>query len=287
MEITELVNYLQKIEIRCKTRSGQKLNGMFQSFHKGRGITPDAIRKYESRDDIRDINWNVTARFQDTYVNTFIEDKERRIWLLIDISRSGIFGTGPKNKFALSIEIGIILAYSAIEGRNSVGIIFFNEGMVRVIPPSGGKAHFWSIAREMVAMKPSGEGTDIGNAIRYLMNITNKQSSVFIISDFICDSYTSLAPVLALQHELTAICVSDPCDHTFPEMSWLKLKDAEHHNTHWVNSSSAEFQSAYHNQGQNFIRNFKTFFNRNNSRSLCISTGDDLMERLTSLMEDR
>ncbi|TDQ09430.1 DUF58 domain-containing protein [Pedobacter metabolipauper] len=285
MELRDLIGSIEQLEILCKSKSGQQLSGIFKSSKKGRGIVLDSIRKYEAGDDTRDINWNVTAKFRDTFINTFIEDKERLIWFLIDVSKSGVFGTIQKSKLDLSIEIGAALAYSALESKNSVGVIFFNDEIVKVIPPARGKAQFWHIAREMVRIKPCGKGTDLCRALQYLLKITQKQSSVFIISDFICENYEPVCKILAHKHELTAICVSDERDLNLPKMAWVKFKDAERSGGHWVNTSSARFQNTYSKHHQDFRSGFRSFFDRNNTRSLFINTDDPFMEKLITFMQ--
>ena len=286
MNLSEIILNIQELEILCKNASSQKLSGAFKSYTKGRGLVLDSVRKYEIGDDIRDVNWNATARFQETYINAFIEDKAHTIWLLVDISRSGVFGTEIKNKFALSVEIVAAMSYSAIESKNLVGVIFFSDNIHSVIPPARGATHFWRIAKALVTLQPSGKGTNLANAMQYLLKINPKQSVVYVVSDFITTNYKPLAKILAHCHELTAIHVYDEGECNFPKVSWAKLKDSETGSRTWANTAINKFQNNYRKHHQTHLEDLKLFFTQNNSRFLSIHTAENCIERLITFMRE-
>jgi uncharacterized protein (DUF58 family) len=287
MELEDLIRNVQKIEILNKSFSKQKLAGLYSSKLKGRGLTFDSIRKYEIGDDIRNINWNVTARFKETYVNTFTEDKERIVWILLDISSSGVFGTKIRSKIDLEIEIAATLIYSCIKKNDAVGVIFFSDKVEKVIKPAKGMAAFVYISKELVNIKPCGCSTNLCEAIHFLMNISPKSSLVFILSDFITAGYSPYCKTLALKHELIAIKVYDEREAGLPGLGWVKLKEAESKKERWVNTSSAKFNNSLANNFEQREVYFKEAFNAIPNNTLAISTGDDYIEKLLKFMDSR
>lgn len=287
MELEAVIKNIQKMEVLCKSISQQKLAGAFRSSFKGRGVALDAIRKYEVGDDIRDINWNVTARFREPFIKTFTEDKERLIWILIDVSGSGSFGTTGKSKYELEVEIGAALAYSALESNDQVGVLFFSDKIEKLIQPARGMVHFWRIAKEMVSIDPVGKATDITGALKFLLHINPKSSVVFLLSDFISGEYGPASQVLAQQHELVAIRVFDEKEHRLPKLGWIRMKDAESGKYKWINTSSASFRKNYQFHQDKVESYFREAFRNSVVGNIAIGTHEDHMERLIGFMQSR
>ena len=284
MEFYKLLQYVQKLEIHCKRIAGQKLSGIFISRFKGRGMILDSVRKYDVADDVRNINWSVTAKFLETHVNTYIEDKEQLFWIIIDVSKSSIFGTGLLNKLDLTIQIAASIAYSALESKNAVGIIFFNQNIKSIIPPARGKNHFWRIAKELVNTQPSGTGTDLSKTLSYLSKTLKKPSNLFIISDFMTEGYAPICKILAQKHEISAVRVYDSAELNLPPLGWLKLKDAENDRSYWFNSSKSEFNGHYGIAHTHQVAEFD-FFAQNGHKSVSLSTGSENLSQLIDFLQ--
>jgi uncharacterized protein (DUF58 family) len=287
MNLEELIGTVQKIDIVDKSLYKQKRSGSYTSTLKGHGLTFDTIRKYEIGDDVKNINWNVTARLREPYVNTFTDDKERLIWIIIDVSGSTILETNYRNKFDLEIEIGAVLAYSAIKRNDSVGIIFFSNKIEKIIMPNKGMASFWHIAKTMVDMTASGKTTDINIALQLLMKIGRKRSIVFILSDFISDDYMPSVKVLQQNHNIIAIRIYDELEYDFPNVGWVKLKDAETGIQKWVNTSSKKFKKNFSDQFEIIDVYFKNTFNYHTKSTLSINTRENVVEKLLKFMNEQ
>jgi uncharacterized protein (DUF58 family) len=280
MELDDLIKTVQKIDLMDKTISRQKKAGSRTGSLKGHGLSFDSIRKYEIGDDTKNINWNVTARFRDTYINTFVEDKEQVVWILIDTSGSTVFGSKFKSKFDLEIEIGATLAYSALKNNDSVGVIFFSNKIEKLIQPSKGMKNFWHIAKEMVNIKPCHKTINIDIALQYLMKIGSRSSLIFILSDFIGENYNSYVKIIEQNHKLIAIKVYDEMDNHFPDVGWIKLKDSESAKERWVNTSSVGFKNNYRSQFEKKDQYFNKTFLTTPLNTLKISTGENVIEKL-------
>ncbi len=285
MQLHELLQHIQKLELHCKRISGQKLSGIFRSKVKGSGMMLDSIRKYDQGDDVRNINWNVTARFQETHVNTYIEDKEQSIWVLIDTSKSTLFGTSSYHKFDTSILIAATIIYSALESKNSAGIIFFNNGVTSIIQPGKGQKHFWNIARALIKHQVNGQQTDLTKTLAYLSKTLKKSSVIFIISDFIAEGYSSICNTLSQQHELNAIRVFDLAEVSLPDFGWIKMKDSEKGSIKWVNSATPTFKNSYETSHQHYVNEFTSTFSLKGIKSLSITTGQDYSDQLIQFLK--
>ncbi len=284
MELNELIKTVQRIDLLSNSVSKQKLAGASHSLLKGRGVVFDSIRKYEAGDDIRTINWSVTARFRESYVNTFNEDKVRRIWLLIDISGSTMLGSHRRRKIDLEIEIAATLAYNAIRKNDSVGVIFFSDKIVRLIMPIKGMSSFWHIARAMVESKPCAGTTNINCALVFLMKINCTGSVVFIISDFITTGYERSCAIFSQQNDVLAIRVYDKMEHQLPKLGWVKLKDIESGKQRWINTSAAEFNKTYQATQLKNEENYASFLTKNAIKNISVRTDDDIIEKLSLIM---
>jgi uncharacterized protein (DUF58 family) len=285
MELQELIRNIQKVEVLCEKLTRQTLAGLFDSTFKGRGWSIDHLRKYEVGDNIKDIEWNVTARFRETFVKTFTQEKERLVWVLIDASQSVRHTAGGKSKYEVALEIGAALAFSALESQDQVGVILYSDKIERLIPAARGKVHFWRIAQELVALRPSGQATDIGGALQFLQKINPKNSVVFLLSDFVAGGYARPSHLLAQQHELVAIRLFDARESEVPQLGWVRLQDAESGKTQWLNTSSAAFRRRYQQQHAQVADDFRRAYSNTPVRSLSLSTRAKYMEELIGFLQ--
>jgi uncharacterized protein (DUF58 family) len=287
MELDELMLVIQKIKILSNTISKQKFSGANNSLFKGRGLTFDSVRKYEIGDDIRDINWNVTAKFRETYINTFQEDKQSLIWLLIDVSGSLEFGTGKYNKWEIEQILSATIAYSSIKNNNAVGVIFFSNKIEGYIRPAKGLAVFSQIIRKIVNIKPSGQPTNICPAFELLMSSGSKSSLVFILSDFITNNYKSYTKLISQKHELIAVRVYDKIETFLPNMGWVYFNDSEFIASKWVNTSSKSVKADILKNQQNGEKYFNDVFSGKGLYSLNVCTTDKPIEKILTFMYNR
>ncbi len=284
MTLDELIKTVQKIDLLSNKASRQKLAGSNPSLIKGRGVVFDSIRKYEPGDDVRNINWSVTARFSDTYINTFNEDKVRSIWILIDVSGSTAIGTVRRSKIDLEMEVAATLAYSAIRKNDSVGIVFFSDKVERLIMPVKGMQGFWQIAKAMVESKPCNGATSIDSALSFLTRINCSASLIFIVSDFMASGYERACLTFAQYNDIFAIRVHDKIELQLPKLGWVKLKDMETGTQKWVNTSAGNFTNSYREQQLRAQEGYNGFLNTSGIKNIAISTNDDVAEKLSLLM---
>lgn len=227
METTELLKKVRKIEIKTRGLSSQIFSGEYHSAFKGRGMAFSEVREYIQGDDIRSIDWNVTARFNAPYVKVFEEERELTVILLVDVSGSGEFGTQSQFKKDLITELCAVLSFSAIQNNDKIGIIFFSDKIERFIPPKKGKTHILRIIRELIEFKPENSKTNINEALRYVSNVIKKKSIVFIISDFIDKNFDDALKLTNKKHDLVAFKIYDPGENELPEVGLIRMQDAE------------------------------------------------------------
>ncbi|MFN4123900.1 MAG: DUF58 domain-containing protein [Flavobacteriales bacterium] len=245
METKELLKRVRKIEIKSRGLSSQLFSGEYHSAFKGRGMSFSEVREYQPGDDIRNIDWNVTARFNHPYVKVFEEERELTIMLLVDMSGSGSFGTQGQFKLELITELCAVIAFSALQNNDKVGVIIFTNGIEKFIPPKKGRKHVLRIIRELIDFQPSNNQTDIGEALRYLMNVTKKRSTVFLLSDFFDRGYEDSLKITAQKHDLVALKISDPREQELPDVGLVKFMDAETGKTMWVDTSDRNIRKDY------------------------------------------
>jgi len=240
METSELLKRVRKIEIKTRGLSNQIFSGQYHSAFKGRGMAFSEVREYTMGDDVRAIDWNVTARTGHPYVKVFEEERELTVMLLVDVSGSGDFGSKVMLKRQLMTEICAVLSFSAIQNNDKVGIIFFSDRIEKFIPPKKGKSHILRIIRELIDFQPEGKGTDIAGALRYLTNVVKKRSITFLLSDFMDRNYSDALKLANRKHDLVAIRVFDQLEQEFPNVGLLPITDAETGKLVWVDTSSHE-----------------------------------------------
>ena len=247
----ELIKKVRKIEIKTKALSHQIFAGEYHSAFKGRGMAFSEVREYQWGDDVRNMDWNVTARMSAPYVKVFEEERELTVVLLVDISRSGLFGTSVRTKREQIAEIAATLAFSAILNNDKVGCLLFSDRVEKFIPPAKGRTHFLHIIREILEYEPRHQGTDVGEALRYLTNAIKKKCTAFILSDMLdveadgTPRYEEALKVAVNRHDVSVIRVSDPREKTLPNVGLVHAKDAETGASRWVNTASRSVRNAY------------------------------------------
>jgi uncharacterized protein (DUF58 family) len=243
LETTELLKKVRKIEIKTRGLSNQIFSGQYHSAFKGRGMAFSEVREYSIGDDIRSIDWNVTARTGIPFVKVFEEERELTVMMLVDVSGSGDFGSRQMQKRQMMTEICAVISFSALQNNDKVGVIFFSDRIEKFIPPKKGKSHILRIIRELIDFTPESKGTDIGGALRYLTNAVKKRSIAFLISDLIGTGYNDPLKIASRKHDLVAIRVHDPLEAELPDVGLLPLTDAETGQLVWVNTSDAQVRT--------------------------------------------
>lgn len=290
---TELLRKVRKIEIKTKALSHQIFAGEYHSAFKGRGMVFSEVREYQWGDDVRSMDWNVTARLRSPYVKVFEEERELTVVLLVDVSRSGLFGTASCTKRERIAEIAAVLSFSAILNNDKVGALFFSDRIEKFIPPKKGRSHLLRIIREMLQMEPQSDGTDIGEALRFLANAMKKKCTAFVLSDMIdADEdgnprYEDALKVAAGRHDLSVIKVSDPREKSLVPVGLLHIKDAESGRSAWVNTDSPKVRKAYGEWFRNLASREEKLLNKYQIDSIDIATDQDYVKGLMALFHHR
>ena len=245
MDTRELLKKVRLIEIKTRGMVNQVFSGEYHSVFKGRGMEFSEVREYQFGDDIRSIDWNVSARFNHPFVKIFEEERELMVMLVVDFSRSGNFGTGQQLKNEIAAEICAVLAFSAIKNNDKVGLILFTDKIEKFVPPKKGRAHILRIIRELVSFEPTGSGTNIRQALEYFNHVNKKRSIAFLISDFIDEGYDKILRIISRKHDIIAVEISDPREETLPDVGMMKLRDAETNQERWIDTSSAAVRSTF------------------------------------------
>ena len=246
MDTTELLKKVRKIEIKTKGLSQNIFAGEYHSAFKGRGMTFSEVREYQYGDDIRDIDWNVTARHNRPYIKVYEEERELTVMLLIDMSGSKNFGAEGVVKQEMRTEIAATLAFSAIQNNDKIGVIFFSDKVEKFIPPKKGRKHILRIISELLDFKPENRGTDIGYVLQYMTDAIKKRCTTFIISDFIDDhDYYKPLSIASRKHDVTAIQVYDKRDTQLPNIGLMRITDAELGTDKWIDTGSQKVRQAY------------------------------------------
>lgn len=290
---SDLLKKVRKIEIKTRALSHQIFAGEYHSAFKGRGMAFSEVREYQYGDDVRNMDWNVTARLRAPYVKVFEEEREMTVMLLVDISRSGFFGTVGSTKRDMLAEIAAVLSFSAIINNDKVGALFFSDKIEKFIPPRKGRSHLLRIIREIIELKPESSGTDIGGALRFLTNAIKQKCTAFLLSDMM-DTDTSGAPryedaikVAAGRHDLSVIKVFDPRERTIPDIGLVNVKDSETGETAWINTSSPKVREAYAKAAQDADMKATKLMRQYQIDSVDISTGSDYVKGLMAFFDRR
>ena len=289
----ELLKRVRKIEIKTKALSHQIFAGEYHSAFKGRGMAFSEVREYQYGDDVRNMDWNVTARMSAPYVKVFEEERELTVVLLIDISRSGLFGTAGETKRELVAEIAATLAFSAMVTGDKVGALFFSDRVEKFIPPKKGRSHLLHIIWEILEYVPEQDGTDISEALRYLTNAIKRRCNAFVLSDMLDvdkegnPRYEEALKVAVNRHDISVIRVYDPRERTIPDVGLVHVKDSETGRGAWINTSSRSTRAAYEKWFRTSSESTLKLFNRYQVDSVDTATDEDYVKNLIALFHKR
>lgn len=287
METSELLKKVRKIEIKTRGLSNQIFSGEYHSAFKGRGMAFSEVREYQAGDDIRTIDWNVTARFNHPYVKVFEEERELTVTLLVDISGSESFGTQKQLKQDLITELCAVIAFSAIQNNDKIGIIFFSDKIEKYIPPKKGKSHILRIIRDLIEFKPESNKTNIQQALRFFTNVTKKKSIAFLISDFIDSNYTDALKITNKKHDLVAIRIFDKRENELPNVGLIKVKDAESGAIQWIDTSDKQTRTQFEINAKKRVADIKELFNKCGVDNVNIATHESYIQPLMNLFKRR
>jgi len=287
VEATELLKKVRRIEIKTRGLTRQIFAGEYHSAFKGRGIAFSEVREYQYGDDIRSIDWNVTARFNHPYVRVYEEERELTVMLLIDVSGSGNFGTTVNFKRDIMTEVSAVLSFSAIYNNDKIGVIFFTDRVEKFIPPQKGRKHILRIIRELLDFRPESNSTNLTEALRYLTNAIKKRCTAFILSDFIAPDYDEALRIAASKHDVVALKVTDPLEKMLPDVGLIKVADSETGEEKWIDTSSKQNRRAYGEWWKNHVETTRNTFRRCGVDYTELTTGSDYVKPLMQLFESR
>lgn len=283
----EVLQKVRRIEIRTKSVVDAILSGEYHSVFKGRGMEFSEVRSYVEGDDIRNIDWNVSARMNGLYVKKHVEERELTVMLLVDASGSGSFGTVNKFKGEMGVELCALLAFSAIKNNDRVGLIIFTSEVERYIPPQKGKNHVLRVIRELLYFKPKNKGTNVAEALSFLNRVQRKTAVVFLVSDFFTEQFTAPLRVTAKRHDLVAIRLGDPREAELPDIGLVEFEDAESGRTLLVDSSSRAFRDRYKHDMEKASAAVSQVFKSTGVDEILVSTETDYVEPLVRFFRKR
>lgn len=292
-DATELLKKVRKIEIKTRALSHQVFAGEYHSAFKGRGMAFSEVREYQWGDDVRNMDWNVTARLRSPYVKVFEEERELTVVLLVDVSRSGLFGTAVQTKREMLAEIAAVLSFSAILNNDKVGALFFSDHVEKFIPPKKGRSHLLHIIREMLELEPQSDGTDIGAALRFLTNAIKKKCTAFLLSDMLdvdatgAPRYEDALKVAVNRHDLSVIRVHDPREQAIPAVGLVHIKDSESGEGAWINTDSKKVRNAYSKWFAQAELEEHRLLNRYKVDNVDVATDADYAKALMALFNGR
>lgn len=289
----DLLRKVRKIEIRTRALSHQIFAGEYHSAFKGRGMAFSEVREYRYGDDVRSMDWNVTARLRAPYVKVYEEERELTVVLLIDVSSSGAFGTAVRTKRELIAEIAAVLSFSAVINNDKVGALFFSDRVEKFIPPGKGRSHLLHIIREIIELEPASDATDIGQALRFLTGAIKKKCTAFLLSDLVDvddqgnPRYEEALKVTAGRHDLSVIKVTDPREREIPDVGLVHVKDSETGASAWVNTSSKSVRARYAEWYRTLSDRQRHLFNQYQIDCVDIATDGDYVKGLMSLFQHK
>ena len=288
MEATDLFKKVRKIEIKTRGLTNHIFSGQYHSAFKGRGMTFSEVREYQYGDDIRNIDWNVTARFHKPFVKIFEEEREMTVMLLIDVSGSNDFGSIDATKRDITAEIAAVLAFSAIQNNDKVGVIFFSDQIEKFIPPKKGSSHILRIIREIVTFTPQHKGTDIGEGLKFLTSAIKKRTTAFLISDFVTSKpFEQEMRIAARKHDLISLRITDKRELIIPKIGLVKFRDNETDKEFWVDTSTNAWNQAYQKFVQYETTTLNKTFANNGVDNTLIYTDEDYVKPLMQLFKRR
>jgi len=287
VETKDLLKKVRKIEIKSRGLSQQIFAGEYHSAFKGKGMTFSEVREYQYGDDVRSIDWNVTARFNHPYVKIYEEERELTVMLLIDLSGSGDFGTYQQLKRELITELAAVISFSAIENNDKIGVIFFSDKVEKFIPPQKGRKHILRIISELIEFQPSSKGTDISESLRFLTNALKKRCTAFLISDFRDKGYARSLQIANNKHDVVALHVYDRRETSLPNVGLVRIRDGETGAERWMNTGSRELRDNYRIRWESHIEVMHEIFKRSGVDHVSLATGEDYVKPLRQLFKKR
>ena len=288
METSEIIKKVRKIEIKTRGLSSNIFAGQYHSAFKGRGMAFSEVREYQFGDDVRDIDWNVTARFHRPYVKVFEEEREMTVMLLIDVSGSLDFGTQKQMKRDMVTEIAATIAFSAIQNNDKIGVVFFSDRIEKYIPPKKGRKHILYIIREMLDFQPESKRTDVKQAVEFLSSVQKRRTTAFILSDFyVLNDFLQSLQICNRKHDIVAIQVYDQRAKELPDVGLMKVVDAETGFEQYIDTSSKRLRQAYQRYWMNRQAELQDTFNKSNVDNVSIATNEDFVKSLLMLFKQR
>lgn len=288
MDTSELIAKVRRIEIKTKGLSNHIFSGEYHTVFKGRGMSFSEVRSYQYGDDVRNIDWNVTARTGDPHVKVFEEEREMTVMLLIDVSGSSFFGTQLQHKNEYIAEIAAVLSFSAIANNDKIGVIFFSNTIEKYIPPKKGKQHILRIISELLKHQPEGSGTNIGLALEYLNNVSNKRCTTFILSDFLTEeSYEKPLTIAARKHDVIGINIRDKHENKLPDIGVIRVRDAETGQERWLDTGSKNIQKAQQDFFNSSNQYFEKTFPRCGADTMKLTSGEAYTKPLMEFFNKR
>lgn len=288
MDTKELLKKVKKIEIKTKRLSNHLFSGEYHTSFKGKGMTFSEVRQYNYGDDVRAIDWNVTARYNEPHIKVFEEERELTLILMIDISGSQKFGTNNQLKGEVVTEIAATLAFSATQNNDKIGLLLFSDGIELYIPPKKGKSHVLRIIRELIEFQPKSNQTNLNQALEFLSATQKKKAIVFLISDFIVnDDYEKTLKMMAKKHDLTAIQVYDEKEHMLPDIGLVMMKDLETGENAWINTGSATIRKEYAKYFSEKTKQFQLTFAKAGAGVVSTQVGESYVKKLLVYFKSR
>ena len=287
MDTKELLKKVRKIEIKTRRLSDHIFGGEYHSTFKGRGMTFSEVRQYQFGDDVRSIDWNVTARYNEPYVKVFEEERELTMMLMVDVSGSELFGTSNQFKKEIITEISATLAFSALQNNDKVGLILFSDEVELFIPPKKGKSHVLRIIRELLEFHPKSNETNLAEALKFLTNVMKKKAIVFVLSDFIADDYDNTLRIVGNKHDVTGIRVYDEREETIPNLGMVQMQDAETGEIQLVNTQSKQVRLAYGKHYQDKVAYFTNTFNKSGCGVINCRADESYVKKLLGYFKRR
>ncbi|MDT0555692.1 DUF58 domain-containing protein [Patiriisocius hiemis] len=287
MDTKELLKKVRKIEIKTRRLSDHVFGGEYHSTFKGRGMTFSEVRQYQFGDDVRNIDWNVTARYNEPFVKVFEEERELTMMLMADISGSEFFGTETQFKNEIVTEIAATLAFSAMQNNDKIGLILFTDQIELFIPPKKGKSHVLRIIRELLEHKPQSKKTDVGMALKYLTNVMKKKAIVFVLSDFITEGYKDTLKIVSNKHDVTGIRIYDRHEEEIPNLGMVQMYDEETGESFLVNTSSKGVRNQYYSYHRERVDYFEDAFLKSGAGALSCRVDESYVKKLLGYFKRR
>ena len=280
MNTKEILKKVRKIEIKTRRLSDHIFGGEYHSSFKGRGMTFSEVRQYQFGDDVRAIDWNVTARYNEPYIKVFEEERELTMLLMVDVSGSELFGTSTQFKKETVTEIAATLAFSATQNNDKVGLILFSDDVELFIPPKKGKSHVLRIIRELIEFKPKSKKTNISVALKFLSSVMKKRAIVFMLSDFMDDDYEKTLKIAAKKHDLTGIRVFDKHDEEIPNLGMVPMLDSETDTVQLINTSAKSVRTSYKANALRLLDYYESIFKRSGAGTINTRVDESYVKKL-------